>query len=118
DHLVKVALCLHGKTLVPPLIEMAISDFVAMFFPPFDMHVGHLLHERGNVVIAFRPKDPMPMIGKQAIGANSHPAGAQFLFDDCLAGQEVLVLLEKRSSADASIQNMIHHSAGEMPRCV
>src|SRR5208283_902501 len=65
-----------------------------------------------------RPTDPMPMIGKQAIGANSHPAGAQRLFDDSLEGQEVLVLLEKRSSADASIQNMIHHSAREMPRCV
>jgi hypothetical protein len=97
---------------------LAISDFAAVFFPPFDMHVGHLLHERGKVAVAFRAKDPVPMIGKQAIGANPHPAGAQRLFDDSLEGQEVLVLLEKSPSANASIQNMIHHSAGEMTRCV
>jgi hypothetical protein len=78
------------------------------------MHVRHLLHERGKVAVALRPEDPVPGIRKQAGGANPHPARPQRLLDNPLESQEVLVLFEKRPSADASIQNMINHAAREM----
>ena len=50
--------------------------------------------------------------------ANPHPARTQRLLDHSLEGQEILILLEKRPPADATIEDMVNHAPREMPRCV
>src|SRR5208282_5269765 len=62
NDLVEVVFGFHRETLVTPLIEMAVTDLVAMLLPSFHMHVGDLLHERGKMAIALGPNDKMPMV--------------------------------------------------------
>ena len=90
---------------------MPIAGLVTMLFPSLRMHVGHLLHERLKLAIVLRPDHKMPMIGEQAVGAESHRAGAKRLLDDPLERQEILVLVKQRPAAHASIQHMENHSA-------
>ena len=82
DHRIEIALGFDRKTPVTPLIKEAISNFMSMLFPAFDMHVGHLLHEGGKVAVAFGPQNKMPMIPLAGKMANSHPTSPQGFFDD------------------------------------
>ena len=78
-----------------------------MFLPSFDMHVRNLLHECGKVAVGLRPDDSVPVVRQNAKSTDSHPAGSQRLFDDFLEGQKIAAFVEKRSSADASIENVV-----------
>jgi hypothetical protein len=73
------------------------------------MRVGHLLHERGKIAISLGPNDKMPMVGHQTVSAQPHPASSQRFLNDPLERQEVLVLGEKQSPAQASVEHQENH---------
>src|SRR5208283_4704705 len=99
-----------------PLTEMAVPNLVTMLLPPFQMRVGHLLHERRKIAIPLGPNDKMPMVGHQSVSAQPHPASSQRFLNDPVEHQKVLVLGEKQSPAHASVEHVENHPLRRMSR--
>jgi hypothetical protein len=50
--LVEILVRLHRKRLITLLVEVAVTDLVAVLLPPFHVGIGQLLHEAGQVPVA------------------------------------------------------------------
>jgi hypothetical protein len=75
------------------------------------------LHQRRHIAIMLGPKQQMPTIGHQAIGANSQRGLTARLAQHLLERLEVRRLLEKPHPRDAAVQDVEHHPTSGAPRC-
>ena len=64
-----------------------------------------------TVAVVPRPEHEVPMIGHQAISANSHGAACQRLFHASFEGLVVAVLREEVHPAHAPIQDVKDHTS-------
>ena len=64
------------------------------------------------MAIPFGPQNQVPMIGHPAVGTNSHGSQPQRFQKDSLPGRVIGVRMKQPHPPHASIQHVVHHSAG------
>ena len=107
----KVLVILHGEGLEAALIKMARPDGVVMCVPPLRVSQRQPAHELGQIAVASRPQDQVPMIRHQTIRENPHVHPGQSFFQDALERRVVFRLLKDRRPRIRAIQNVKHHPA-------
>jgi hypothetical protein len=87
--------------------------FVVIMFPiALDVGVGDPSHEAGEIPIAMRPKNQMPMIRHQAEAENSAGDAIEAFFDNLQKREVVAGLVEDLGTAIGAVEDMIDNATG------
>ena len=109
---IEILVAFQRKRLEAALIEIPIADAEIGPLPALSVHVGHPLHEAGEVAVVLRPEDKVPMIGHPAVGTDPHGGSAKGLLHHVLKRLVVLLRAELPHPADAAVENVKEHSSG------
>ena len=106
-HGVKMLVALHGERLETSLVDVPFSFTVVGLLPATSMGGSQLVHERGQLIILFRPQNKVPVVGHQTIAKNPHGDDQQRFFhnpDECFV---IGWFVEQCLAAVPTIQAMI-----------
>jgi hypothetical protein len=79
----EVFVLLDGKRFVEALIQVTVTDGMAVEVPASDVCGGQALHEAAELGVMAWPEDEMPVIGHQAIGEKAHVQALKRLSQQC-----------------------------------
>ncbi len=108
----EVRVFLHRKALEPPLIKVAVPDFVVVLLPAADMGHRQPLHEAAELPIDPRLEKQVPVVGHEAIGEQLHRLRRQRLGHCAFEGEVVFVLVEDLPPTDAPVEDVEHDPCG------
>ena len=103
---------MHHEGLKPTLVEMAAAGTAPVGVPALGMGQGEQAHEGGEVIVAPRPEDQVPMIGHEAIGEDTHRHALLHRGQHAFKGAVVLLLFEDGLASVSAVEHMINQTAG------
>ena len=106
-----MAVGLHGKALVPALIEMPLAFGVRMGPPTLGVRDGEPSHEFRQFAVLFGPNDQMPVIGHQTPGENINGGSLPRQLENSFVCFIISPLVKEGRTKIAPVENMVNKSA-------
>jgi hypothetical protein len=113
----EVGVILNGEGFEAALVERAVADGVVAGAPALGVGEGEPLHEGGELAVAMRAQEQVPVAGHDAVGEDFEWGALVGLEEGGEEGEVVLVAFEDVDASDGAVEDVVDDAARGLSGC-